>query len=479
MDNIYVTTIVYNNKLFNIYTNIEGIKSFLQFKDNSLIRPSQNDQDRLNKIFNSSLLVMNNQNNYPNKINQSSNKNPKRHFLSDIQRKLLSMGLAVVITTTGLHAIIAHQKHISLSKLYSYSLITMETNIADIFTSDERIDSHAFFIEVENAINENNNLSLEEKKFLIDNFSQIILEYGSYIRQQHVLHNLNNLNIVYQDEIEEDYIYYNRQSAAQSLYGFEINILNANSFEETSPVFLNHEFMHILHGRVKNSMGRFIQEGLTSEFINEYIINDHGYTIERMLTGMVFELIGKDTLLKCYFEGDYSELISKLTELMNDKSEAIRFISLGDIVNNLYMEIVKGQIDINNNKETEESQNYENNKTSLKKALNEFLSLYEKYYVTKTSQSLKDNIYVTACIDCLSKENNLEINPELLNGLNLYFVKRDYLQDSDIITLYVKYGENYSLNENLDIDINSPYSKEMIEDAYSIYNEAIKIKTRR
>lgn len=478
MDNIYVTTIVYNYKLFNIYTNMEGTKTFFEFKDNSLVRPSQNDQDSLNRIFNPSILVMNGQNNYPNEINQTepSNKKKSNHFLSDIQHKIWAIGLSVVITSAGLHGIIAHKGHMSLSKAYLNSFIAAETNIADIFTSDDKMANDLFKIEVEKRIMNNSNLFSTEKEFFIDRFSQILLNYGNYMRQQHVLRNLKNMDIVYKQDIDEDYIYQNRNSSAQCLFGYEINVFNAENFEQASKGTIAHEFMHILHGRVKNSRGRFIQEGLTSEFINEYVINDNEYSIERMLTGLLLELVDKDTLLNCYFECDYDELINKLMEITNDKSEVIRFISLGDIINSLNSEILKGQIDINNNNETEESLNYENNKASLKQALDEFISIYEKYYIAKTSQSPKNNIYIAACIDCLGKGNNLEINPELLKGLNLYFVKRNYLQDSNIINLYVEYGENYYLKGNLDIDVNSSYSRMMIENAYGIFKEAQKSK---
>ena len=487
-DNIYLTTIVYNQKLFWLYGNQEGRKTFLEFKKNILVNPHKDDLKKLNDIFNPFWLItneeeydldyylekLNKQNNQENKKDATPSKKRKIDIVLEVQKKIIAVGLAVAITSMGSTVIFARKKHMSLTRLYSNTLLTFKSMCSDIFTSNEKVDNAVFMVEVQNALTENDNLSLEEKEFFINNFSKIISEYGNYMRQQHVLRNLNKLHIVYQKDISDEYIQDNRYATAQSLYGLEIAILKANSFAETSDSDLAHEFMHILHGRVKNNFGEFLNEGLTSQLTNEYLIKDNGYTTERMLTGMLSELVGKETLLKCYFECDYDELINKLTEITNDKKEAIRLISLGDVITSLGYETVKGQKDIMNNQDTEEKENYENNKVSLEQALNEFITLYEKYYVTKTNQNLKNNTYLAACVDSLLQTNNLQISPELIQGINMYFVERNYLDNDSIFNCYVKYGPNANLQGSFTVDNNSPYAHEVIENAYTIIQESKK-----
>ena len=123
---IYLTKIIFNNKVFAIYVNENGHKSFLQIENDKLIEPQKDDYESLNDLFNPDKNIC-----YDilddflklQEKQEENNKNisPKKSNKFDL-KKVLYVLLSLNIGVTSFHITSiyhAFQNHISIQKSYS------------------------------------------------------------------------------------------------------------------------------------------------------------------------------------------------------------------------------------------------------------------------------------------------------------------------------------------------------------------------
>ena len=144
---------------------------------------------------------------------------------------------------------------------------------------------------------------------------------------------------------------------------------------------------------------------------------------------MLNELVGKETLLKCYYHTDFNDLVNKLINITGNTEDAIRLISYGDMIHSLTK--------IKNN-------NFMENETNLNNMKEEFVNLFNQYYKALYQKDMLEDPYLSACTDYFFNNNYLNIENYDPQYYEIYDLTKNYLKGEENFTIYTSY--NYSNN---------------------------------
>lgn len=298
------------------------------------------------------------------------------------------------------------------------------------------------------AINDNENLSSEEKEYIIQNNLPIWEKNEKYLNFDKLALRYKNLTISYSNDSKQK-VYrntYAEEAAGYYVHGTElvghyngsmkylshISLFNSTNFEEVenSDTF-KHELNHI--------NGDFTDCTLLNEGYNQLIIKstEEVYINEQLMAILFSETFGRDVMNEGYFGFDLSNAITnKIVEITGRDNAVVNdeVYNLLEDTQNLLLETGEytknGDAEIKNNKEL--VQKYEK--------FYEKLSEYHKIINGKTIEENNITNFVMDCITGTNRANVYQSDKENFRSIDGY--------DIDSGTLNCIIGNNY---ENLDV----------------------------
>lgn len=265
---------------------------------------------------------------------------------------------------------------------------------------------------IEDAIDKNNNLNASEKFFLKEYAWNYCGTVGEYVQYNKILSLLETLKFKYEPDFSEKYLYKARYAAAD--YSIITNTINFYCGVDIIDIVKNnrdafeHEIRHVLSYELWNKLGRCLEEGMTAKIGIENG-REYAYSFERMAAGMMCELLSPEEMMYWYENNDTHHLINSLTNIIDDRNLATQLlISLDESVL-LNYDMIKGQYDKNNGKETRYSKNIDNIGEKIDQKQREFFSLYNCYYYYKYHKNIQENVYLQACFDYMYGTKDLEL----------------------------------------------------------------------
>ena len=165
---------------------------------------------------------------------------------------------------------------------------------------------------------ENNNLS-EKEKNLIYELSEMIKE-NPYIDVNLSCRALRNLRIVYKERPEE---YSNTVVAIYSSEDNEISVFTSR--EDVPREILIHEIIHCIFNNIRTyNLPDYLVEGTKELLTNEYcsekpFVEQETYPFETNMSKLLCEMVGSDTVLKTYTDGNIDNIKECLQESMGQE----------------------------------------------------------------------------------------------------------------------------------------------------------------
>lgn len=187
-----------------------------------------------------------------------------------------------------------------------YSFILKEYNKYRPFKEELKVDLSQDIPpniqEIVDAVNGNNNLSLEEKEFIISTNLPKWIQYADYIYADILANRYSNLKITYHYEdggyeigsnSNSPYIYV-AGTTRTDFDNAEITIYNGPNLKKSlrNPNVLTHELIHV----DSMSSGKLIYEGMTQ--LLSKAGNGGSYYYEQLMCLLLMEVFGKNTMIE-------------------------------------------------------------------------------------------------------------------------------------------------------------------------------------
>lgn len=402
-DYIKCGKILYNGEIYQTYYDKKtGIKYLSIISEKSNNKLSLNDYIKIDAILNPIV--------YYNDPEKTEDKKNKKEKTNTIIRNVVIGGMAVSILISGIYIdmiyglfdknIVLHDGKpaiVQINNNNNLSVIPQETY--------EYIEMDKFIIEYKEHLNQNNRITKEEKQLMIKKGTEIIKDNEKYITKsvaKQIIDRIDRLKIVYDSDIptrkgpfgiSQKGGQYNYITGNITIFGYE----NYNEYAKENPdleTFCG-EFNHLLFSpSAHNSLGYSIQEAInhiiTAEYnnIENWGINNTGYSSWKSCTYMLIELIGNEPFKEYYYGGgDIRIIINSLISAGLTLEEACEII--GEVDNMEY----------NINSILEEVINKNDGYYGMddaQPAFDRFNELYTKAYCKKYSSSPATNPIIDA-----------------------------------------------------------------------------------
>jgi hypothetical protein len=174
-----------------------------------------------------------------------------------------------------------------------------------------------------------------------------------------------------------------------------------------------------LYDGIEN-IGRGLNEGVTSILFQEYFNGSAGgYYSEMIIAKMLCEIIGSDVVLEAYSTGDINLIINALTNIDDDKDQAIKLITAVDRIYIAYL-------------------NLGNSYEEYEDSVNETIELLNKYNITKTGNNLDEDQVLNAYCKQLKLENDVTVAKGYFSNLYIVEIGTPYIEErqTSIETVY-------------------------------------------
>lgn len=232
--------------------------------------------------------------------------------------------------------------------------------------NDKENNENYSYHEIVSVINKNENLTLDEKNFLINGLENEIKENIDYINIDQLKRNLSELKIVYhknnelmlKDSINGTYTLQGETRNQIDLYGDSIYI--TNNFKDCDKYTFVHEINHLLNKRqflysIPGFLGDSIDifwfligvnkvnvfEEMANELFSREYFNDfsnqyitEGYRNLMPVMYALCEILDEHTLRKFKFDSDYFYIINYLESIGVDKTYAHELYLNLELINN-------------------------------------------------------------------------------------------------------------------------------------------------
>jgi len=337
---------------------------------------------------------------------------------------------------------------ISSSLLLSSSMIWIKggqkvINLIDYYKAEyayqegvlEYNDRQIELDEIINAINNNVNLTNEEKKFFLSK-SKFFIDNLEYFDYYTVIDNLKRLKIQYIEETKGGT--YGEFTVNGNNRGL-IKIYGVTSFKDTSKYALSHEFLHAF--TKYNLVDNYFYEILNVVLNNEYFgddtnLYDNGYEVLREYFYIMAELVDARVLRKYHANNDINYLKNDLIEIIPD------FDMATDLLNNLNI-ICK----IEMLKNTDYSK-YLKLEQELKMKKQQVMTSLKTYYEVKYQTSIENDLNILFWFDY--SKCSVEIANKLNFDDNTLRCVDDYVRIKQFKKIFNKTG-----NDNLVLSLAS------------------------
>ena len=272
------------------------------------------------------------------------------------------------------------------------------------------------------AINENENLSKKEKKYIIDCNLPIWIQNEKYINVYEIADRYRNLTINYQknianvdlkntpyDKASGSYTTGGRLIDSEESYNQHfkkksvINIFNASSIEDIISEergTLDHELNHI-NGQFSyyGSNNTLLNEGYTHLAVKE---ETNTYITEQCMAVLFNETFGNESMKEGYFGFDLNNALTNIIVEKTGKDNAI----VNDEIYNLLQDTQDLLYD--SGVYTKEGNEIKNNSDLIKR----YENLFEKlsyYYEIVNERKMNENQIVNLVMDCITGTNRASI----------------------------------------------------------------------
>lgn len=250
-------------------------------------------------------------------------------------------------------------------------------SIQSLFINEIKNEENDVFFILE-AVNKNEQLSSNNKRFIVDNLIPEIKENEKYIDLKVVRNRLENLKLEFSNDTRM--IEFGAVAKYNSVFNI-INFYDLNkeiSFENIDKTIYFHELNHVLSvGNINSAMSKINlnDSNIFSELINELFAREYyshekslGYEEQMKYIYVLSEILPEDVLRQYKFNNNEAILVNGLLDIDNNISKTYALLNL---------------IDENN-----ENQSDKNNK--------EIHDLLEYFYEKKTGKKLINNMNILA-----------------------------------------------------------------------------------
>lgn len=468
INHIYLMEILYKGNTYQMYLDkVSGFNFFYEYNNGEL--KLSEDMELFNQ-YNSFILSKKHSKAYKTKLFIA-----KGFFY-------LTLTIGSIMIVKGVIKIFPDQTIGVFDKAYGLSY-QEEINNGKPLKYDDIVD----------AINSNPNLSLDEKKFILEN-KAFFEDNFSYMGNDFLIKRLTKLDSKFYD-------YRCPDRGGEIIDGkytptdYKIRIYNASSFEECNKETYRHEFYHSFTANFK-SIGKGLREGTNELFCQEYGVGEKtSYSVEVTLVKALAEIIGNESFRYFQFSGDINYIVDALKNILNDEDFAYKLIGFIDTLNN---EEYKYSLLVNNedynSPELEECNNNYNN------ALKNITIMFERYYNEKYNRDIHGDLVMSYYLNLINasgfsnefaniserkqvttgfKKSYFNTNNEdYLNGILDYteYPRDDEFWEEDIDMTYDEVMAVVSLGVNED---GKPIFKPNVAEIYfedESYTHAIKIR---
>ena len=312
----------YNEKSFKHHMDkTNGLHLFYEEKDNQLIVPDSNNLKILNLMFN-------NQNEFVNSHDGLSIEDIKYY------KRIVQYGKQFIIVFISTVACLS---------LYTYmgpdaKLPFLDNNIA--YTENyNNLDAITKINKIISTINNNPNLTLEEKEFFLS-APEFIEDSINYFRYDKVIEHLEKLNVEYIAGPSLD------GSAASFVYAGPkkgtLKVYNSTSFADAPKWAMSHEFVHAFTSYENYIYGKGFYEIINTIINNEYYgvknnverkeIYDTGYSWIRAYAYIIISTLEETDLRAYHATGNPEIIVNALNEIIPDKDKAIKLLTYFDFL---------------------------------------------------------------------------------------------------------------------------------------------------
>ena len=245
-------------------------------------------------------------------------------------KRLVNLGKTTIATLVLSTSLIS-----PLSNLTTVQGKEIKTEAVEVQEEKEELSAYQKIENLKNSINNNENLSKEEKKFILDAYNDILYDKIDLIDYDLVNKRFEDLYIEYENEECKD----------GNLAGYYmpstnfIHMYSSTGIEDTNKITLQHELFHVLQekGHIHSGLFEPINDILVEEYhgVNEYEYYREyswGYDEIKPYIYELCELCGSDVLDEYNFKDNISLLKSKLMNLINDEEKYYELITNLDII---------------------------------------------------------------------------------------------------------------------------------------------------
>jgi hypothetical protein len=437
----------YHNKTFQImYDIISQRKFFYEINGNTYQTPTLEDFLYLDNKLNPEYLFLKNTSIFI-----------KNETINRLTKTILIQGMSITITLSGLHYI--NQSHI-IDNVYLTSHQTIETiqeNMSNLTIEDLKL-----------AVEKNDNLSIEEKEFILSNFD-ILEENIEYIDIPMIYNRLLNLSISY----DSSNFPVNEASfsvLAKYTTNNVIIVYGCSSFEEVKEKRendLRHELFHVFTAR-HYSLTHMTYEAMNEIFSLEYgneNLKNNSYSLNSNVVYPLIELIGPEKMKEYYFKNNPQILIHSLTDIIDDENKAYELIGMIDNLEINYAD------QINENPDLSLEEVKENLYSPINALINEYFT--EKYgYDMMQDEIMENYIYnqgssskmTTSMNKALEALFQTGVYPEKISwswDFDIPYFSKNEIQENSNQMIYLWYIDNDNQFKVFSYSVESPEREKM------------------
>ncbi len=314
----YLGNVQLKNNSYNHY--IDKLNNYHLFLDSNRHLPTFADFKSLNIIYN-------NQKDYV-----ASDKEKKLEDKAKITRVVSVKGKKIVVgllLSVGLYASVL----VALSKTSLGRDLIIDILEKDIVSEYDLAYDTLEVNDIEEALKNNVNLSLEEKEYLTS-FTDFFNDMLPYLDYTDVMDSLSKMSIVYQENAGIG-VTGAWHHVGNNMY--EMQIYNSKEINEDNKKVIRHEFMHVFSAKtalislgLDESFYEFLNRTITNEYDVPVVSSkgyDHGYFYLDEIGNMSLELFSSETLKKYHANPSLDLLTQELMTIIPDEQMAYSFFN--------------------------------------------------------------------------------------------------------------------------------------------------------
>lgn len=397
---------------------------FYEIRDSKYYWPDKEAMAFFNLIYNDE----------PEFVTMESEENrPKKRYY---KRKVkIGSNVIMVLVTVGAILVSPYLVNYGIEALPHESDISTSISTSASVSASSNFDESSEEIkleEIKKAINENPNLTNQEKQVLLNNDLYFLDNLADFDNE--IMDRIRTLQVVYTRD-KSDYDYNGIYEANKNV----CTIYNANELTSDNQSIFTHEVLHsFTHCENYSSYGRAFWESLNTLFNNEYFgrndptqIYDMSYSWDTRFLKLLCEILEPSDIRELHASCNSSLLEEKLQNLGATSEEAIDFITSFDAYNAIFMSVDDWPDDTLDFLEENE---------------NKILGYLKKFYESAKNDKIENNdVFMywynqDLFLENLSKQLFTDSKKQQLATYNTMMIQDKYYLNSTYVDLPMKFS---------------------------------------